>query len=106
MWNGNSGTWDDWERQVTLWTDSADTRQAPTLGQRLVRSLSYLPQVHAVGLSVPRVELVKNTGVDGADRHRSETAGNARIEHEAEGPSKGLHLESDSPSVTESWARH
>ena len=102
MWNGKSGTWDDWEREVTLWTDSADTRQAPTVGQRLVRSLSYLPQVYTVDLSVPRVELVKNTGVDGADRHRSETAGKSGIEHEAEGPSKGLHLESDSPSVTES----
>ena len=44
-----------------LWTDSFEPRQAPTLGPRLVRSLCH--QVYDVGLSVPRVELVKNTGV-------------------------------------------
>ena len=60
-WNGKAETWDDWEREVALWTDSFDTKHAPTLGPRLVRSLSHLPQVHDVGLSFPRVELVKNT---------------------------------------------
>ena len=89
---------------MTLWTDSVDTRQAPTLGPRLVRSLSHLTQVYDVGLSVPRVDLVKNTGVEtlptalrhsglvrhDADRHRSETSGNVGIEHEAEGPFTGF----------------
>ena len=56
-------TGDDREREVTLWTDSFDPRQALTLGPRLVRGLSRLPQVYDVGLSVPGVELVRNTGV-------------------------------------------
>ena len=51
-------------REVALWTDSFDTKQAPTLGPLLVRCLSHLPPVHDVGLSVPRVEFVKNTGVE------------------------------------------
>ena len=49
-------TWDDREREVTLWTDSFDPRQALTLGPRLVRGLSRRPQVYDVGLSVPGVE--------------------------------------------------
>ena len=44
--------------------DSFDVKQASTLGPRLVRSLSHLPQAYEVGLSVPRVPLVKNTGVE------------------------------------------
>ena len=44
---------------MALWTDSFDPKQAPTLGPRLVRSVSHLPQVYDVRLSVSRVELVK-----------------------------------------------
>ena len=64
MWNGKAETWDDWDCEVKFWTDSFDTIQAPTLGPRMVRRLSHLPHVYHVGLSVPRVELVKKTGVD------------------------------------------
>ena len=62
-WNGKAETRDDWEREVALWTGSFDAQQAPTLGPRLFRSLSHLPQVYGVGLSVQRAELVKNTRV-------------------------------------------
>ena len=55
-WTGKAGS--------VRWTASFDTKQAPTLGPRLVRSLSHLPQVYVVGLSIPRVELVNNTGVE------------------------------------------
>ena len=58
VWNGTAKTWE------TFWTNSFDTKQALTLGPRPVRSRGHLPQVHEVGLSVPRVELVKNTSVE------------------------------------------
>ena len=67
-----------WMRSGSLWMDpsepgsihqygtgrSVQIRQAPTLGPRMIRSLSHLPQVNDVGFSVPRVELAKNTGVE------------------------------------------
>ena len=62
-WNGKAETWDDGEREMALWTDSFNTRRQH-LGPRQVISLSHLRQVYEVGLSVQRVELVKNTGVE------------------------------------------
>ena len=35
VWNGRAETWDDSDREVTLWTDSFDPRQALALGRRL-----------------------------------------------------------------------
>ena len=46
VWNGKAETWNDWEREETLWTLSI---QAPTLGPRLVRTLHHLPSVCDVG---------------------------------------------------------
>ena len=65
VWNGKAETWGDWEREVTLWTDSFDSKKRRRSDwSELVRSLSHLHQAYEVGLSVPRAELVKNTGVE------------------------------------------
>ena len=96
-WNEKAETWDDWGREVTLWTDSFGPRQAPTLGPRLVRKLSHLPQVlKSASLGSKGGALEKNPGMESlltalrhsglarkVDRHRSETAGNVGTEHEA-----------------------
>ena len=104
MWNGKAETWDDWEREVTFWTDSFDTRQAPTLGittgqksQSSDTCVRRLPlgskggacEEHWCGHSSHSVATLW-LRADGAERHRSETAGNVGIEHEAEGPFRGF----------------
>ena len=104
VWNGEAETWDDWEREETLLTLSI---RAPTPGPRLVRSLSHLPQVCDVRLSVPRVELVKNTGVAVASRGRCRQTTQRNCEKCWDRAWCGRQAQRVlRHMVTESWARH